>query len=66
MINKQFFSLWVKDKINDLDRKIKQDYFNTVEEAYKAQGRLDLLKELYDSYNLEDVSTDDVEYLKNY
>lgn len=61
-LNKTFFRLWVLDKINDLDKRIIMGYFNTTEEVFKAQGRLDMLKELYDDYNLEEVENEDVKY----
>lgn len=66
MINKQFFSIYIKENINKLDHQIKQNYFTTLEDAYRAQGKLELLKELYEEYNLADTSTEDVEYLKDY
>lgn len=65
MINKQFLSLWVIKQIDDLDNKIRNNYFDSVEEAYKAQGRFEMLKELFDAYNLDEVDTDDVVYHKN-
>lgn len=66
LINKMFFSIYIKESINRIDQQIKQNYFVTIEDAYRAQGRLDLLKELYDEYNLEDVSTEDVEYRNDF
>lgn len=66
MINKQFFSIYIKESINRLDQQIKQNYFITVEDAYRAQGRLDLLNELFDEYNLGEVSTEDIEYRRDF
>jgi len=65
MLNKTFFSLWVNKQINDLDTKIKNNYFDSVEEVYRAYGRLDMLKELYDAYNLEEIDADEVRYHKD-
>ena len=61
-INKIIFRLWIMNKINELDNKVKLGLFSTVEEACKAQGRLDVLKELYDDYNLDDVSKEELIY----
>lgn len=61
-LNKTFFRLWVIDKINDLDKKIIMGYFNSAEEIFRAQGRLDMLKELYEDYNLEEEEKEDVKY----
>jgi hypothetical protein len=37
-----------------------------ISEVHELQGRLDMLKEIYDDFNLEDVEEDEVVYHNNF
>jgi hypothetical protein len=50
--------MWVLSKINQLENK-----FNLItreEDTYNIQGRLDILKEFYEDFNLEDVNEKEI------
>lgn len=66
MLNKQFFRLWILGKIQDLERKLITGELDTIEDAYMIKGKLEMLKELFDEYNLEDVSMEGIEYHSGY
>jgi hypothetical protein len=66
MINKEFFRLWILSKLKEYSSMIDLNQVETVEEAYMIKGKIDLLKELFDEYNLEDVHLDSVELHNNF
>ena len=63
-MNKHFFRLWILDKIKNLQDKSMT--VGEISEVHELQGRLDMLKEIYDDFNLEDVEEDEVVYHNNF
>lgn len=58
MANSLILKMWVLSKINQLENK-----FNLItreEDTYNIQGRLDILKEFYEDFNLEDVNEKEI------
>lgn len=49
--NSYVLKLWVKKKIKDLEREL--EVCNTAEDAFKIHGKMDVLEEFYDDFNLE-------------
>lgn len=66
MLNKLFFSIYIKENIKRLDQQIRDNYFTSVEEKFRAEGQRDVYKKLYEEYNLEDLSKEDIEYRKDF
>lgn len=66
LINKQYFRMWVEDRKNKLQRRITNSEFQTDREMHEAKGQLDILREIYDDYNLEEVDNADVRILTDY
>jgi hypothetical protein len=53
MTNPFILKMWVKSKINDLEKE--SQVCNTVEDVHRIEGKLDILKEFYEDFNLEEV-----------
>jgi len=58
MINQFILKMWIKSKINKLEYSAQM--CNTPEDAYKIQGKLDILKELFEDFNLEAVDEKEI------
>jgi len=58
MINQFILKMWVKSKINKLEYSLQVCI--TPEDAHKIQGKLDILKEFYDDFNLEEVDEKEI------
>lgn len=66
MINKPVLFLWITSKIESLEFKLKIGMFDSVEEVYRCEGELRILKQLYEDFNLESVNKNDLEYHNNF
>jgi hypothetical protein len=66
MINKPVLFLWITSKIESLEFKLKIGMFDSVEEVYRGEGELRILKQLYEDFNLESVNKNDLEYHNNF
>ena len=58
MTNTLILKMWILSKINQLENR-----FNLItreEDTYNIQGRLDILKEFYEDFNLEDVNEKEI------
>lgn len=63
-MNKFVFKLWVQNKIDQLDREIQQikadgeddlsSNYNNVEKALVCTGKFEMLREIYDEFQLQD------------
>lgn len=62
MLNKPILILWTLSKIDSIEKKIKMDYFENVEDVYRAEGELKVLKELYEDFNFDSVEEMKVKY----
>lgn len=51
MINSFILKIWTKTKIKNLQKEL--DICMTEGDAYKIQGKIEILKEFYDDFNLE-------------
>ncbi len=58
MCNPFILKMWVKTKIKDFEKDIL--VCNTEADAYKLQGKLDILMEFYDDFNLEEIDEKEV------
>ncbi len=58
MTNSFILKMWVKEKIKKLERE--SVVCNTPEDVYIIQGKLDILKEFYDDFNLESVDEKEI------
>lgn len=58
MTNSIILKMWTKKKINDLVKEL--DICMTGVDAYKIQGKLDILMEFYEDFNLEEVDEKEV------
>jgi hypothetical protein len=66
MINKPVLFLWITSKIESLEFKLNVGMFDSVEEVYRCEGELRILKQLYEDFNLESVNKNDLEYHNNF
>ena len=63
MHNSSILKLWVQEKLTKLDRdSVSVDRY---EDALKIQGKIEILKEFYEDFNLEEVQDKDIIYHKN-
>lgn len=63
MHNSSILKLWVQEKLTKLERdSVSVDRY---EDALKIQGKIEILKEFYDDFNLEEVEDKDIIYHKN-
>ena len=63
MHNSAILKLWVQEKLTKLERdSVSVDRY---EDALKIQGKIEILKEFYDDFNLEEVQDKDIIYHKN-
>ena len=63
-MNKFVFKLWVQNKIDQLDREIQQikadgeddlsSNYNNVEKTLVCTGKFEMLREIYDEFQLQD------------
>ncbi len=58
MCNPFILKMWVKTKIKEFEKEIQ--VCNTEADAYKLQGKLDILMEFYDDFNLEEIDEKEV------
>ncbi len=54
--------LWISSKIDNLEFKLKVGYFDNIQEAYRAEGELRILKELYEDFDFASIKKEDIEY----
>jgi hypothetical protein len=54
----ELLKLWVDDKVKKIE--IEFDFITNIKEIQETRGKLQMLNELYDFFNLEQVSLDDV------
>lgn len=50
--------MWIMTKINELENKF--NFIINEDDAHNIQGRLDILKEFYEDFNLEDVNEKEI------
>ena len=63
MINKMILHLWIKSKIETLEFRLNTGYFyKKVEDVYRAEGELRILKELYEDFDFASIKKEDIEY----
>ncbi len=63
MHNSSILKLWVQDSLTKLEREsISVDRY---EDSLKIQGKIEILKEFYNDFNLEEVEDNDIIYHKN-
>lgn len=55
--------LWVLEKTNNLQKRM--EVAVSIRDTYVIQGKLDILKEMYDDFCLEDVSKEEITYHSN-
>lgn len=53
MTNPFILKVWVKSKINEFEKQL--PYCITEADAYKLQGKVDILMEFYEDFNLESI-----------
>ena len=58
MTNPFILKMWVKSKIKDLEKD--SQVCITEADAYKIQGKLDILMEFYDDFNLESIDEKEI------
>jgi sulfur transfer protein SufE len=58
MTNPFILKMWVKTKIRDLEKEL--IVCNTESEAHQIQGKLNILMEFYDDFNLEEVDEKEI------
>ena len=58
MTNSFILKMWIKNKIEKLERDAL--VCNTTEDAYRIEGKLDILMEFYDDFNLESVNEKEI------
>lgn len=63
MMNSILLKLWIKAKITNLDKII--DYVDTEKEAHQIEGKLELLKEIFEDFNLESIDEKEIIYHSN-
>ncbi len=54
MANSLILKMWIRSKVIELQNL--SNFVTREEDAYNIQGRLDILKEFYEDFNLEDVN----------
>jgi hypothetical protein len=62
-MNKTMLMLWVLQRTNQLNHEM--EVCNDIKDAFVIQGKLDILKEMYDDFCLEEVSKEDITYHNN-
>ena len=58
MANSLILKMWIMTKINELENKF--NFIINEDDAHNIQGRLDILKEFYEDFNLEDVNEKEI------
>lgn len=66
MINKPILFLWVTSKIDSLEFKLKTKFFESIEEMYRCEGELRILKELYEDFNFDSIKKEPLEFHKEF
>jgi hypothetical protein len=64
MTNSFILKMWVKEKIKKLEKELPVCITST--DAYVIQGKLDILTEFYDDFNLESVDEKGILIHNNY
>lgn len=62
-LNDTFIKLWIQSKIDKLDKQI--IFVDTEKEAYQIEGKLDLLKEIFEDFHLEQIDEKEIIYHSN-
>lgn len=55
MITKFTLSLWIELKIENIQFKLDTQYFDGIEEMYRKEGEIRILKQIYEELNLPQV-----------
>ena len=63
-INKLILREWIQTKVKKL--KTDSETIDTMNEFMRCQGKLEVLKELYDDFNLEEVQHEEIVYHNEY
>jgi hypothetical protein len=63
-MNSQILRLWILEKIKNLQTKSMT--VSEISEAHELQGKLELLKEIYEDFNLEAIEEDGIVYHNNF
>lgn len=63
MHNSTILKLWVLDKVRALEHQ--QNNSTSYEETIKLQGKIEILQEFFEDFNLEEVEDKDIVYHKN-
>lgn len=58
MANSLILKMWVRSKVAELQNL--SNFVTREEDAFKIQGRLDILKEFYEDFNLESVDEKEI------
>lgn len=56
--NSLILKMWVQKKIKNLEREL--EVCNTAEDAFRIHGKLDVLEEFFDDFNLVNVDEKDI------
>lgn len=64
MTNSFILKMWVKEKIKQLERD--SNFCETEKDAYIIQGKLDILKEFFEDFNLEEVDEKEILFHNNF
>jgi hypothetical protein len=63
-INKLILREWIQSKVKNLKKE--SETIDTMNEFMRCQGKLEVLKELYDDFNLEEVQHEEIIYHTDY
>lgn len=63
-INKLILREWIQTKVKKL--RADSETIDTMNEFMRCQGKLEVLKELYDDFNLEEVRHEEIVYHNEY
>jgi hypothetical protein len=63
-INKLILREWINTKINYLKKEA--ETIDTLNKFRNCEGKMDILYELYDDFNLEEVQDEEIIYHNNY
>lgn len=63
-INKLILREWIQTKVKNLKKD--SETIDTMNEFMRCQGKLEVLKELYDDFNLEEVRHEEIIYHNEY
>jgi hypothetical protein len=63
-IHKLILREWIQTKVKNLKKD--SETIETMKEFTRCQGKLEILKELFDDFNLEEVQHEEIIYHNNY